>query len=275
MIKQMSIKEYHNADGLSKSMMDYLTKSPAHLKYATENREERQNDNLTMGSLLHTILLEPQKFKQEYIIMPNNVDRRTKQGKEIYENLIANGQGKEIISQEQFELANIWASKILEHPKASEYFKRHAKNEVSIFWTDKNTGELCKARPDKIILEDDCIVDLKTAVSAQQDDFQRKAFEFGYHRQAYWFAEAYKQQYGRDLKEFVFIVVEKTPPYNVVVYVASEFFIEVGGIECRDLLNKYHKCKQTNNWYGYDGVEQYRQILELPNYVITKYMEEI
>lgn len=274
MIKQMSIKEYHSADGLSKSMMDYLKKSPAHLKYAMENREEKQNENFVLGSLLHTLLLEPNKFDEEYLIMPA-IDRRTKQGKEMYEEFLEKCGERQTISQEQYDLANIWAEKILQHPKAKEYFAKKSINEVSIFWTDKNTGELCKARPDKIILETDCIVDLKTAVSAQQDDFQRKAFDLGYHRQAYWFAEAYKQQYGKDLKEFVFIVVEKTPPYNVVVYVASEFFIEVGGIECKELLNKYHKCKEAYGWYGYDGVEQDRQILELPNYVITKYMEEI
>lgn len=274
MIKQMSIKEYHGADGLSKSMMDYLKKSPAHLHYEMQLDEEKSNDNFIMGSLLHTLLLEPNKFDENYIIMPA-IDRRTKQGKEMYEEFLENCGERQIISQEQYDLANIWADRILQHPKAKEYFPKKSINEVSIFWTDKKTGELCKARPDKIILEDDCIVDLKTAVSAQQDDFQRKAFDLGYHRQAYWFAEAYKQEYGRELKDFIFITVEKTPPYNVVVYVASEFFIEIGGIECRELLNKYHECKQLGNWYGYDGMQQDIQMLELPNYVITKYMEEI
>lgn len=274
MIKSMSIKEYHEADGLSKSMMDHLKKSPAHFIFEVANEEDKQNDNFLLGSLLHTMLLETTKLSVLYAVAPN-VDKRTKKGKQEYEEFLENAQGKEIVTQEQLDLAMIWASKILEHPKASEYFKKKSINEVSIFWTDESTGELCKARPDKIILEDDCIVDLKTAVSAQQDDFQRKAFDLGYHRQAYWFGEAYRQQYGRDLKEFVFIVVEKTPPFNVVVYVASEFFIEVGGLECRKLLNEYHDCKKSGNWYGYDGPKQERQMLELPNYVIAKYMEEI
>ena len=274
MIKQMSIKEYHEAEGLSKSMMDHLKKSPAHFKFEMENKEDKQNDNFLLGSLLHTMVLEPMKLSEDYAIAPN-VDKRTKQGRQEYEEFLENAQGKEIVTREQFDLAFSWATKILEKPEVEKYFKKPSDNEVSIFWTDKITGELCKARPDKIILEDDCIIDLKTAVSAQQDDFQRKAFEYGYHRQAYWFSEAYKQEYGRDLKEFVFIVVEKTAPFNVVVYVASEFFIEVGGFECRKLLNEYHDCKKSGNWYGYDGPKQERQILELPNYIIAKYMEEI
>lgn len=273
MIQKMTNKEYHSAEGLSKSMMDKLKKSPAHLKYSMEKPEE-QTEAMVLGSLMHTLLLEPKLFGKEYAVLPK-IDRRTNQGKLEYGYFCQANEGKTIITQEQLDQVKIWANKIKHHPIAGKYFKKNlnTQNEVSIFWRDNFTQELCKARLDRIV--DDVVIDLKTAMSAHPDDFQRKAYELGYHRQAYWFSEGYENEFGHRPQKFLFIVVEKMEPYNVVVYEADEFFIEVGGVECRKLLQTYHYCKETNNWFGYNGENAEIQMLSLPNYVIAKNMEEI
>lgn len=270
MIKKMSMTAYHKADGLSKSMMDYLKISPAHFKYNRENPTE-ETESMLLGSLFHTMVLEPKKFDKEYAIAPE-CDRRTSAGKQIYQEFMDKNSGKKIITQKQFDTVSNWVDAIKKHPVASKLITGRGKNEVSIFWTDDGTGEICKARLDRI--KNDTIIDLKTTVSAQQDDFERSAHKLGYHRQAYWFSEAYEQEFGTDPK-FVIIAVEKTAPFNVVVYKYEKFAIEVGGKECRELLKIYHHCKQTNNWYGYDGENNDVQPLTLPNYIILKNMEEI
>lgn len=272
MIKKMSNKEYHTAEGLSKSMMDKINKSPAHFKYSQDNPEE-QTESMLLGSLLHTLILEPRLLKKEYAVLPF-IDRRTTAGKVAYAEFIELNKNKTVITEEQLQMVSKWADAIKKHPKAKLLLKpKTGQNEVSIFWKDKLTGETCKARLDRIV--DDYIIDLKTAISTQPDDFARKAYELGYHRQAYWFSEAFEQEFGKKPEGFLFISVEKTPPYNVVVYAATEFFIEVGAIDSRKLLNTYHECKETNNWFGYDGANYDVQDLNLPNYVISKYMEEI
>lgn len=272
MIKKMSNKQYHAAEGLSKSMMDKINKSPAHFKYSQDNPED-QTEAMLLGSLLHTLVLEPKLLKKEYAVMPA-IDRRTNAGKAAYAEFLELNVGKTVITEEQLEQASKWADAIKNHPRVKVLMRpKTGQNEISIFWNDKQTGELCKARLDRVV--DDYIIDIKTASSAQPDDFQRKAYELGYHRQAYWFCEAFEQEFGRQPAGFLFITVEKTPPYNVVVYAATEFFIEVGGIDSRKLLNTYHECKKTNNWFGYDGANQVVQDLSLPNYVISKYMEEV
>lgn len=274
MIKKMTNKEYHAAPGLSKSMMDKLKQSPAHFKYWEDHKEEEnQTEAMLMGSLLHTLVLEPKLLKKEYAILPD-LNRRTNEGKTMSKKFLEQNKDKTIITQGQFEEAVAWANAIKNHSKAKEYLKsKIGMNEVSIFWRDEFNQEICKARLDRV--QGDCIIDIKSAASAQQDDFQRKAFQLGYHRQAYWFSEAFEQQFGRAPEKFVFIVVEKTPPYNVVVYVIDEFAKEIGGKECRELLDTYHYCKESNNWYGYDGMNAEEQTLALPNYVIAKNMEEI
>lgn len=272
MIKKMTNKQYHQAPGLSKSMLDKINKSPAHFKYYQENPED-QTEAMLLGSLLHTLILEPKLFNKEYVILPD-IDRRTNAGKAAYAEFLETNAGKAVITKEQYQLVSNWAKAIKAHPGYKKYFKsKTGQNEVSIFWNDIETGELCKARLDRII--DGSIIDLKSAVSAQPDDFSRKSHDLGYHRQAYWFSEAYEQEFGEQPKEFIFVAVEKTAPYNVVFYKATEFFTEVGGVECRKLLNTYHECKITNKWYGYDGQNQEIQDLSLPNYVISRYMEEM
>ena len=272
MIKNMSLKAYHATDGLSKSMMDKLNRSPAHLKAAMEE-SEKETEVLLLGSAFHSLVLTPKKFEKEFAVAPINIDRRTAIGKQQWADFMKGNEGKSVLTLEQFNQIQVWADAVNKHPVASSYLKGRGRNEVSIFWTDSTTGELCKARPDRI--KDGYIIDLKTAISAHPDDFQRKAYELGYHRQAYWFSEGYENEFGEEPKGFLFIVVEKTAPYNVAVYKADQFFTEAGGVECRKLLNTYKHCKETNNWFGYDGEKPEIKPLELPNYIISKYMEEL
>ncbi len=271
MIKKMTIEKYHKADGLSKSMIDELIKSPAHLKTYMES-PDNETEALLLGSLFHTMVLEPKKLNKEYAVAPV-CDRRTAAGKQIYAQFMEENPNKKIITNDQFEQVKKWSDAVLKHPVASKFLKGKGKNEVSIFWNDEETGEFCKARPDRI--QDDYIIDLKSAVSTQPDDFQRAAYKLGYHRQSYWFGEAFEKEFGYSPKGFLFISVEKTAPFNVVVYEADEFFKEIGGKECRNALATYHYCKEKNNWFGYDGAIPEIQPLGLPNYIISKNMEEV
>lgn len=267
MIKNISIKKYHEFDGLSKSMMDKLAQSPAHLKASLEE-PEKETEALILGQLFHTLVLEPKKFEKEFAISPD-VDRRTSLGKQMYQAFCEENEGKTIITKTQLEQVAKWVAAVKAHPIASKLLSGAGKNEVSIFWNDPETGELCKARPDRI--KDGYIIDLKSTISSQQDDFCRKAYELNYHIQSAWFCEGYEQEFKEKPKGFIFIAVEKTSPYNVVVYYADDYMIEAGAYEARKLLNTYHRCKETNNWYGYDGEEQVAQELSLPNYAVAKY----
>lgn len=270
MAKRMTIKEYHKADGLSKTMMDQLAKSPAHLKSYMEE-EQKETEAMILGQVFHTLVLEPNKFEKEFAIAPE-VDKRTVQGKLEYGYFCQANEDKTIITRSQFDQVMKWVDAVRKHPVAKKLLSGKGENEVSIFWVDEETGEVCKARPDRI--KDGYIIDLKTAVSAQPDEFQKNAYRLGYHRQAAWFEDAYRHTLGEP-KGFKFIVVEKTAPYCVMVYIADDFSKEIAAIENRKLLNTYHECKESGNWYGYDGKDHKEQMLGLQNYVIAKNMEEL
>lgn len=267
--KNITIKEYHSMEGLSKSMLDKIAISPAHLKQAMDEGT-KDTDALIFGRLFHTIVLEPRKFKKEFAIEPI-VNKRTNEGKAILQEFYEANQGKDIVTQEDVDKAKLLKKQLMKNEIIKKLLTG-GDREVSIFWKDKETGELCKARPD--ILQGDIIIDLKTTTTAKPGEFDKKAYDYGYHKQAYWFLEAYKNATGNDAR-FVFIAIEKEPPYAVSVFMANDTMIKIGEIEARADLRLFHECKTNKKWPGYDLGKPQIFELSVPGYVLNKYMEEI
>lgn len=267
-IRNMPNKEYHATDGLSKSKMDKIAISPAHYKASLEE-PEKQTDALIFGSLFHTIILEPEKVELEYAIEPI-VNKRTNDGKDILNQFYFDNADKTIITQEQLDLAIILKDKIMQHPIASKLLKVKGEHEVSLFWNDDKTNVLLKARPDKIV--DDIIIDLKTTISANPDVFFKKAYDYGYHKQAYHYLQGFEKCYGKKASGFVFIAIEKEPPYAVCVYKASDNFIKIGEIEVRRDIEMFAECEKTGIWKGYPEIIHE---LDVPVWITNKYIEEL
>ncbi|NLF40551.1 hypothetical protein GX586_13990 [bacterium] len=73
---------------------------------------------------------------------------------------------------------------------------------------------------------------------------------YGYHRQAWWYSHGVALVTSTLIDLFVFVVVEKTPPYDAAVYMASEAALEIAEQECKQALEIYRKCMNTNTWPG-------------------------
>ena len=56
---------------------------------------------------------------------------------------------------------------------------------------------------------------------------------------------------GRNVKAFVFIAVEKKPPYAVGVYVLDSASREIGRAMYQHDLKVYAECLANDNWPGY------------------------
>ena len=123
-------------------------------------------------------------------------------------------------------------------------------HEVPIEWTDITTGEKCKCRPDCI--NGDAIVDYKTTTSCVNGAFERDCRMYGYKLQAAMYTEGVLNQYFQK-KKFIFIAQEKTPPYAVRVYYCNESFVDEGMELYRELLWRYHECKASGKWPGYES----------------------
>ena len=134
---------------------------------------------------------------------------------------------------------------------------KDAQYEQSIYWIDEDTGLLCKCRPD--ILHANCVADLKTTKSANSRMFQYSMRDYGYHIQAAMIYEGLKAVTGKEYKDFIFIAVEKEPPYATVCYQLDELALLQGVSDFKSSLQHLKECKAAYSWPSYEN-----QVIGLP-----------
>jgi len=237
-------QEYRAAEGVNKSTLWEMRKSPAHYRYILEHPVE-DTPALRFGRALHAAVLTPRIFKRDFAIAPA-VDRRTKAGKEaIAEWRAALPAGAEEITADDAEIIAEMAKAIKQTPEAATLFKGTRK-EVPIFWNDKTTGIKCKCRLD--VWGKDWIVDLKTTSDILA--FDRDAFKYGYHVQAAHYLRAVESKTGK-IPKWYFVAVEKQPPFAVKIIEADPGFIDYGDFIRAELLEKVKSCRATGDWPCY------------------------
>lgn len=246
----MNDREYNAMPGIRRSDLWWMKKSPAHFKYHLENHET--SDALTFGSAAHAYILEPQTFLREYAVMPN-VDRRTKAGKERIEQFKEENANKTWISEEDMQTIAAMADALMQNGDVARLLVAPKRVEVPFCWIDGETGEECKCKAD-IITEIDgipYIVDYKTTLSCEDGAFERSARKYGYRFQTGFYSEGINLCTMEEHR-FVFIAQEKYAPYLSRVYICDEGFVNAGKREFHELLRRYHTCKKSNKWKGYE-----------------------
>ena len=260
----MTEQEYRKHPAISRSELFKISESPEKFKYYKEHPEE-PTPALVFGQLFHAMALQPETVLEQFAVMPN-VDRRTKAGKEAFATFEAECKGKTVVSLNMVEQATAMCEALNNNEFAKKLLK--GEKETPFFWVDEMTGEECKCRTDALteIGENLIIVDLKSADCAETEAFMKSAIKYGYDFQSAMYSEGVKVNTNRD-PLFVFIVVEKNPPYAINILQADKLLIRRGYDLFREYLGIYHECKESGNWWGYLG--RYNQInnLALPAYL--------
>lgn len=267
---RISNKEYRGRDGISSSELKKIMKSPAHYKYWKDNPEETDSPALLLGRAAHKYVLETYDFYNEFAVAPN-CDRRTKEGKAQWLLFCDQNEGKDIITEEQFEQIEAMRTAAYATPFVSKLLS--GEHEMSYFWTDEETGLKCKVRPDSINHKLKIVVDYKTCDNAETQRFMKQAIDLGYDLQASYYLDGAKANTGEDYI-FVFIAQEKKPPYAVNILQADETFIRSGRELYKSMLNTYKECSESGNWFGYLGAENQINSLGVPKWLEKIYGEE-
>lgn len=262
-------KDYHSdLTAISKSRLAKMSVCPQYFKWCEDNPEEKTED-LIVGSAFHKLVLEPETFGVDFVVMPL-IDKRTKQGKEIYEQFLISSQGRDIITQEQYETICSMRDSVLSNKYAVALLKGY--HEHSFYAQDNLTKEFIKVRPDCYRKVQDRIVitDLKSCRSAVTEDFMRDVVKFSYDLQAYMYSFAVSIVLNIPLEniDFVFIAVEKKAPFMMNILQADQYVLQRGEALFREYLGNYHECKETNNWWGLNGKHNIINNLSLPNYLL-------
>ncbi|MDX5979577.1 PD-(D/E)XK nuclease-like domain-containing protein [Vreelandella alkaliphila] len=181
---------------------------------------------------------------------------------DVVDEWAANNGHRTILSDAEYTLVIAMRDAVMAHPAAARIMRMKGKAEQSVYWRDPVTGELCRIRPDWWVPTRGLMADVKTTDDASKEGFARSISKWRYHVQHPFYLDGANEairQAGLTLPEqryFVFIAVEKKPPFNVGVYVLGDESIQVGRDEYRDNLNTYAECLASGDWPGYsDSIE--------------------
>lgn len=284
----LSNEDYHNDPAISCSGVKYLLESPR--KYwwnspLNPNKEPLDTKALRLGRLYHTLLLEPEKFQDEFLVLPKGVQTKTF--------LKENGLTEEDVkSKTQLREDDIVEAKkaikeINQDPFYNDWFAG-GYAEVSIFWKDEETGLMCRCRFDYLnkkfatdYKSTQDISDVTKSVSNYAYNLQpaiylrglaslvadENIFISGNDEQKKWF-KSFKENLDGDFK-FRFLFQEKTAPYiSRSIVLASDILepsIMIFDKALKIYLENFNKYG-INRWgTGYDVIQEIT-LWDMPTY---------
>lgn len=223
---------YHGGPGISKSGLDLINRSPLHYRYATDARNDNDDQAETrwqrIGQLVHQLILEPADIWKEYahpFVAPDGVLRTSDDVKEqlrllglkvsgtkadlidrlrdadpaakfyddAYAEWDADRGDRKVINVAELEAAEAMAAAVEGHPLAASLFlSQPGDPELSAYWTDPATGVLCRCRPDWW-RADGVLVDVKTTEDASPENFARSINNYRYHVQAAYYLDGVRE----------------------------------------------------------------------------------
>jgi len=243
----MSFKDYLADTACSRSDLLAMIQSPAHCIDAKVNKTD-PTKSMKLGTLLHSCILEPESVKKNYCFAPD-VDRRTKEGKAEYAEFLRWNKKKIVVPYEHLEIARHVVRAVEHNEFAQSLLRAKGSSEVSIFWTDAETGVRCKIRPDRW-RADGIAVDVKSTQDASPEAFAKDIYKYFYHVQAAFYVDGIAAT-GDTPRAFVFQACETVSPFGIAHYVLDNESMDLGRSVYRKLLATYADCSKSGQWPSY------------------------
>lgn len=279
----MTHDEYHaDTSRISKSGISRVLKSPAHYwaEYLDPNKGPREETAAMFeGTLLHTTILEPGEVLKRYVVQPADAPSRdclrhrnakapsadTLKNIAWWDHFNETTGGRLLISSAMYDRSQRIADSVRRHPAARWLLDQAGIIEEAHTWEDMDTDAPCKCMPDKRIPDHGIVVDLKSAEDASPDGFGRSAKTYGYPMQGALYLDGLNNYASRggSYDSFMFIAVEKDPPYAVAVYNIPDDVLQKGRELYLRGLRAYMEARTTGEWPAYSPqVEE----LQMPSY---------
>jgi hypothetical protein len=267
-VYDMPSADYHSQhDWLSVSGAKKLLKPSCPAKFKAAQGVEEHKPHFDLGKAAHTRVLGD----GDEVVVVDALDWRSKDAREQRDAAHAVGQVPILIADNA--VIDAMAASLEAHPIAPLLFAA-GKAEVSLFWTDADTGVQCRSRvdwlPTAVKGKRLIVPDLKTAVSSEPGEFSRAAARYLYAMQDSGYSQGI-QALGIDPDPaFLFVVIEKEAPYLVTVCQLSADDKRLGAALNDKARRIYRECVETDTWPGYsDGIAD----ISLPPWHFNDYEE--
>ncbi len=270
----------------SKHVLDLVARAPS--KYAAwlaRRGDEEEAEALIFGRRFHLSILEPERFDKEVLPRPSfgacrahkpsgtskEKGAENKRAREAW--LIDHGCPADVaegeaddrdawlaantVSLEAIAAIKGMAQSVRTHPQIMGHLYRGQK-ELTAKWTDRETGIICKARADLYDAREGVILDMKSARDATLEEFSRAIGTLRYYVQDPFYCDglALCGASLRDRDPFVFVAVEKVPPFDVALFALEDEERTAGRRKYRTALNRFADCLERDTWPGYPETVQ-------------------
>lgn len=263
---------YHQSEGISKHDLDLVNISPAHYKAAKESPKGEPTTAMQIGTLVHTAILEPHNFDGSFTIAPD-CDKRTKDGKAAWEaaEKEASDKGTILCKASDISMVLQMTAAVNLHRSAKAALEAGGLVEASLYADCPETKVRRRGRPD-LISKGNVIIDVKTCAKGAggKAEFAKAVANWRYDVQAAYYLDL-ARDCGHEKEGFVYIVVEKEPPYAVAVYQLDLESIEAGRKQYKKNLQLLAECIEFDEWPAYSSEVE---IISLPKWRLNQLQVE-
>ena len=211
--------------------------------------EEETSDALSFGDFFHCALLEPDRFASTYVVEPSFGDCRKTANKDARDKWRTENEGRTPIAEHIDTAIRGMVKAVHAHPIAGKAV-RDGVPELTLRWKDQDTGLECKSRSDYYVRARKMVVDVKSAADASEKAFTRAVANYRYHVQDALYRAGFAAC-GEPIQHFMFVVVEKAPPFDIATYVLDMDAIQSGHNAASRDMARLATALQNNEWPGY------------------------
>jgi len=219
----------------------------------------------SLGRATHCAVLEPERFEHAYAVY-GGIHNATHGA---YKEALAKAGGRILLKPDAYDEA-LWIRDAVHADPESRALLEGARRELSIFWTDEETGIECRARLDVLGAGP---ADLKRAANGSPHGFRMAAAKYGYAIQAaHYLMGCHAVGLPTDGFRFPFVAIEPNGRHPIVsVYDLDDDSLQRGMTDRANALRTLAECRQTNVWPGY---VRKRTTIRLPYYALVDNEEE-
>lgn len=247
MVARMTYNSYDAIDAIRWSHLSKIRDgSELHLREYLDRPSSPDTDSQRKGRLGHSLLFEPHRFAEEYVVFPGR-----RQGK-VWEAFEEENKDKCILRPDDIKIGQGMADALRSNEHSAPYLLAGIP-EGTIVWDDPSTSIRCKARPDWLTLAETgsgiVLVDVKTARTIEERLFGLAANRYGYHAQLAHYRRGLRAL-GVQVDRVVILAVENTPPHDVGVFILDDAALTLGDAIVTETLGRYSMALQRNKWPG-------------------------
>lgn len=205
------------------------SKAQYYYRHVAKTWDGEQSDAFRLGSLLHTMVLEPEKLDADWACEDPPLGKSkdagpVKSGKayDAWASEMAKRSDQRWYTTAEHDDALSWVQALRRHRQVAALLDHQDRQvEKTLIASDDNAGVKFKGRCDLIIPSERIILDVKTSTSELPGNFRKVAYQRDYHMQAMMYLKLAEVNYGEKFR-FLFAVVSKGDRRSSLIELPSE-----------------------------------------------------